>query len=557
MCRKHHSMKLTTFFSIWFCLVTLPLAAFAQTNDSVLLSRAESSHYEETSRYDDVLRFFNELQLRSPLMRQEFFGRTQEGRAMPLVILSDPPISDPREARASGKPVIFIMANIHAGEVEGKEAMQHLARRILTGDLHPLLDKLIVLIAPDYNADGNESISTTNRVMQYGPIGGVGRRENAQGYDLNRDYMKMEAPETRALIALFNTWDPLLTVDLHTTDGSYHGYHLTYSIPLNPTINSGILSWSRDKMMPALTRAMSRDGFRTYYYGNFVGVAPAPGQPETRSWYAFSQQPRVGQNYVGFRNRLTILSEAYSYLDFEDRIAVTSAFVEEILKFSAANAKEIREITTHADQETINRARASTPPQIGVEYKPTVLAKKIPVLVGQVTNAVNPRSGIKMTVAIKDLFTAVPMWDYGLFTATRSVPEARAYLFRAEDGLHVVTEKLLAHGIAVETLTAPLTIAVENFAITNVTTNPRAFQAHHEVKLAGQFKTETVTFPEGSLLVRTAQPLGTLAAYLLEPETDDGLVTWNFLDAYVGPGKVYPISKLTTDANISARILQP
>ena len=210
------------------------------------------------------------------------FGRTQEGRALPLVILSDPPVSQPREARAAGKPVIFIMANIHAGEVEGKEAVQHLARRLLTGDLRPLLDKLIILIAPDYNADGNEQISATHRTAQNGPIGGVGIRENAEGLDLNRDYIKMEAPETRALIGLFNTWDPHLTVDLHTTDGSYHGYHLTYSIPLNPTSDTNILSYSRDTMMPALTQAMSKDGFRTYYYGNFTGRAPGPGEPETR-----------------------------------------------------------------------------------------------------------------------------------------------------------------------------------------------------------------------------------------------------------------------------------
>lgn len=550
-------MKLTAFLCLWLCLVALPAPVSAQTNAGALLSRAEASHYEETSRYDDVLHFFNELQLRSPLLRQEFFGRTQEGRAMPLIILSDPPISQPGEARASGKPVIFVMANIHAGEVEGKEAVQHLARRILIGDLHPLLDKLVILIAPDYNADGNEPISTTNRVSQNGTIGGVGHRENAQGLDLNRDYIKMEAPETRALIALFNAWDPHLTVDLHTTDGSYHGYHLTYSIPLNPSANPGLLSWSRDKMMPALTKAMSKDGFRTYFYGNFVGSAPAPGQPETRTWNAFSPQPRVGQNYIGFRNRLTILSEAYSYLDFQDRIAVTTAFVEEILKFSAAHADEIREVTARADRDSINRAGANPPPQIGVEYKPAALPKKVPLLVGQVTNAVNPRSGMNMLAAVKDHFTAVPMMDYEFFTATRSVPEARAYLFRPEDGLHVVTEKLLAHGIAVEALTAPLTVGVENFMITNVNTNPRAFQGHHEVKLAGRFDHETVTFPEGSLLVRTAQPLGTLAAYLLEPETEDGLVTWNFLDSYIGPGKIYPIAKLMSDANISARLLPP
>ena len=548
-------MKSAALLCVLAWLAALPCAAPGQTNQGDLLSRAESSNYQETSRYEDVLRFFNELQQRTPFLRQQAFGRTQEGRALPLVILSDPPVSQPREARAAGKPVIFIMANIHAGEVEGKEAVQHLARRILTGNLRSLLDKLIILIAPDYNADGNERISTSNRAAQNGPIGGVGIRENAEGLDLNRDYIKMEAPETRALIGLFNTWDPDLTVDLHTTDGSYHGYHLTYSIPLNPASDTNILSYSRDTLMPALTQAMSRDGFRTYYYGNFTGRAPGPGEPETRTWNAFSPQPRVGQNYLGLRNRLTILSEAYSYLDFHDRIQVTEAFVEEIFKYSAAHADEIRQLTARADRDAIFNAQASNPPQIGVAYEPKALPEKVPLLVGQVTNAVNPRSGLKMTVVVKDKFTAVPMEDYEFFAATRTVPQGRAYLFSAAEGLRVVTDKLLAHGIAVEELTAPLTVEAENFTITNVHKNAVIFQRHHEVRLAGQFKMETVTFPEGTRLVRTAQPLGTLAAYLLEPESEDGLVTWNFLDAYLAPGQVYPIAKLTQDAKFSSRLL--
>ena len=143
---------------------------------------------------------------------------------LPLMILSDSPISNPRDARATGKPVVFIMANIHAGEVEGKEAMLHLSRRILFGDLRPLLSKLIILIAPIYNADGNEKINLNNRTAQNGPIGGVGVRENSKGYDLNRDYMKLDSPEAQSLVNLCNRWDPHLTVDLHTTNGSYHGY---------------------------------------------------------------------------------------------------------------------------------------------------------------------------------------------------------------------------------------------------------------------------------------------------------------------------------------------
>src|SRR5262245_57496577 len=137
----------------------LVMSSIAAAQGDNLKSRAEQTSYEKTSRNDDVLRFFSELQKRSPLVGIQSFGTSVEGRALPLVILSDPPISDPRDARASGKPIVFVFANIHAGEVEGKEAMQHMARRIVLGNLRPLLDKLVILIAPIYNADGNEKIS--------------------------------------------------------------------------------------------------------------------------------------------------------------------------------------------------------------------------------------------------------------------------------------------------------------------------------------------------------------------------------------------------------------
>src|SRR6266436_6157241 len=278
-------MKSATAFPAVVMLALVPLAATPQPPEDSLKSRAEQTNYEETSRYDDVVRFFNQLQQRTSLMRLENFGKSHEGRALPLAILSDPPIAQPREARVSGKPIVFVLANIHAGEVEGKEAAQHLARRLLNGDLRPLLKKLIILIVPIYNADGNERISLTNRVPQNGPIGGVGKRENAQGLDLNRDFIKLEAPETQSLIRLCNRWDPHIMVDLHTTDGSYHGYHLTYSIPLNPSVDPKLTDYHRDKLMPALAKAMSKQhSFRTYYYGNFANTTSESAKPNERAW---------------------------------------------------------------------------------------------------------------------------------------------------------------------------------------------------------------------------------------------------------------------------------
>src|SRR5258706_240486 len=206
---------------------------------------AESSHYLSTSRYDDVMAFVAAIQRADANIRVETFATTNEGRALPLVIAGPPGVVDPRSAKATGLPVVFIMANIHAGEVEGKEAAQMLLRDLVSTH-RKLRNDLIVLFAPIYNADGNEPISTEHRKTQHGPEHGVGVRENAQGLDLNRDYLKLESPEARGLIHnVIARWDPLLTVDLHTTNGSYHGYHPTYAPTLNPDAPESIIDFAR------------------------------------------------------------------------------------------------------------------------------------------------------------------------------------------------------------------------------------------------------------------------------------------------------------------------
>jgi hypothetical protein len=535
-------------------VLLLAISSRAQGTGNDLKTRAELSNYQETSRYADVLAFFGQLEKESPLLHLQTFGRTGEGRDLPLAIISEPPVT-PREARDSGKTIVFVLANIHAGEVEGKEACQEIAKRLTGGDLRPLLGKVIVLMAPIYNADGNERISLTNRTEQNGPIGGVGTRENSQGLDLNRDFMKVEASETKALIQLFNEWDPHLTVDLHTTDGSYHGYHLTYSPPLNPSTDGPLLEYHRKKMLPALTKALLRDyGFRIYFYGNFASEdslkqdifrGEAKNEPkEPKIWRAFSPQPRVGFNYVGLRNRLYILSEAYSYLDFQRRIAVTEAFVTEILKYSAANGAEIRRLTREADARTIALGRNDKDRQIAVQYTPKALPKPVPILVGEVVKKTNALSGHEMTAMVEDAVTPVKMMDYGLFAAARSVPLARAYLIPHKEEVGAIVEKLKAHGIVVEELARPLSTDVERFTVEKVTRAPRRIQGHDNVKVTWRSDEEKVRFEAGTYFVRTSQPLGLLAAYLLEPESDDGLVAWNFLDAFLEPQKVLPVYKL-------------
>jgi hypothetical protein len=529
----------------FFAMLALAAAAAAQAPPPQ--TRAERTAYEETTRYDEVRAFIDALAA-TGRVRVESFGRSEEGRDLPLMIIGDPPAASPEQARAAGRPVVFVMGNIHAGEVEGKEAILHLARRMTGGDLQPLLNGAVWLFAPIYNADGNERISVENRWQQNGPIGGVGTRENARGLDLNRDFMKLDTSEGRALVALLARWDPDVVIDLHTTNGSYHGYHLTYSPSLNPNADARLLAYARERLLPAVSQAMaSRHNVRTYYYGNFTTLDAmnaerlefATGETGTRVWRTFDHRPRFGNHYVGLRNRIAILSEAYSYLDFAGRVRVTEAFVEEIMRFVTENAAGIRALLTSIDA-------APPPAEAGVTFELAALPAPVDILVGAVEQKMNPRSGRAMTAMIEDRAVPTPMLDYGRFVAgqTRRLPPEYVVPARP-DGLHqTIAARLRLHGIGFREIDRPAPMNVERFVIRTVTHAERSFQGHQETTVAGVWEQAAVDLPGGSLVISTNQPLSRLIFYLLEPESDDGLTTWNVLDAALAPGATHPVLKV-------------
>ncbi|HEY8310078.1 MAG TPA: M14 family zinc carboxypeptidase, partial [Gemmatimonadaceae bacterium] len=230
-------------------------------------TRAELTDYNQTSSYGDVIAFINGLRSRNAPLAFGSIGKTTEGRDIPYLIASRPLVTTPEEARKLGRPIVYVNANIHAGEVEGKEALLALVRDLTYQRGPNVLDSLVLIAVPIYNADGNEKFAdeSINRTEQNGPAS-VGQRPNGQGLDLNRDYVKAEAPETRASLAMFNKWDPDVYVDLHTTDGSYHGFALTYSPSLNPASYApgfpGDLT--RDTILPEIRTRMRSRGFEVF-----------------------------------------------------------------------------------------------------------------------------------------------------------------------------------------------------------------------------------------------------------------------------------------------------
>ncbi len=517
-----------------------------------LRSRAEITNYEETSSYADIQRVINGLVSSSPLVHTESFGKTEEGRDLPLLVISDPKVTTPEAARKLGRPLVFVQANIHAGEVEGKEAVLVLARRLTSGDLKPLTRQLVILIAPNYNADGNEKVNVQNRTAQYGPVAGVGTRENGKGLDLNRDYMKLDSLEARSLVGLMNKWDPHVLIDLHTTNGSYHANHLTYSPILNPNADARLIEFTRERMLAPIRAAMLKNhNWRTYYYGNFApedgggreSSRVDPANPGNVTWRTFDHRPRFGNNYAGLRNRIAILSEAYSYLDFKGRVDVTEDFVDEIWKSVAANAKQIMSLTAQADRQ-FTAPENATPVELGLDFEIRALPEKVGVFVGDVKKVLNPRSGKEM-LAMTDMAVPVSMKDYGVFAATRSAAMPKGWLIPANPRLAAAIERLRWHGLKVEEVTTSAQVSVERFTISDYTRAERVFQGRREARLKGIFEQAQLSVTPGALFVPADQPLARLAFYLLEPESDDGLVTWNIIEEGLAAGQTYPIYRVT------------
>jgi hypothetical protein len=523
------------------------------------LTRPEATNFVETSRYDDVVSFMKAMAAASPQIHLATYGYTYEGRPMPLAVIGAPDASAASVLK-TGKTRVFIQGNIHAGEVEGKEALLRLLRSIAKGERAAWFKDVVLLITPIYNADGNERVSVANRGAQLGPVGGMGTRPNAQGLNLNRDAMKLETAEGRSLARLLNDYDPHVDVDLHTTDGSDHGYYLTYDPGGSPNTSAGITATLRNDLLPAVTRAVkTKHDWDFFYYG---GASSRGGE---RAWYGDLDlyKPRYTHTYFGIRNRLGILSETYSYATFEDRINAAYWFVEEIVDFAARNGVAIRKATAAADAESIIGT--------GQMVRGKLSRFKDPVTVvladtKEERNPYVPDRPMRRRLNGSERMETMP--HYGLIEPTETSIAPRAYVIQAPAAaapvappsapgppfgpprdpaarmMASVIDRLEAHGIRCFKTTTEMTLKVERFRIESSKQEEREFEGHKLRTLTGAWQPVDETLRAGSLVVPMDQPLARLAFMLLDARSDDGLMAWNVLDAVLGqnPGpEFYPV----------------
>jgi hypothetical protein len=476
------------------------------------LTRAESSGYTETSRHADVMTFLAALDGDARLHRTDF-GVSPEGRALPLLVLSTRGVRSPEDARRVGLPVVLVLCGIHAGEVEGKEAILMLLRDQLAG-AGDLLEHLTLLVVPLFNPDGNDRIDPKNRALdlaklhgQIGPVGGVGTRTNASGINLNRDYMRQEAPEMRLLqTQVCQPWAPDLTIDCHATNGSVHRFQLTYDTA--HTTGSGRIepiALVRDVLLPEVTRRVrAASGRETFFYGNFVADEGGTGE----GWTTYTHHPRFGSNYRGLTGRCDILFECFSYLPFEERVATTYELLEHTLRLAGERGAVIRQAVDYA---------ATPRPDVAVRYRLDATATPARIL----TRTPRTLDGAPSEVVIPHLAN---------FVGTEVVQRPWGYAVPPEVGVH-----LARHGLATRILDRDTPAAVELAIVDGVAGEGsrsilEASQSG-ELEILAHLEATTTVLPAGTHLIETDQRLGAIATYLCEARSDDGLVATGLIAA--------------------------
>jgi dipeptidyl-peptidase 4 len=476
-------------------LVAPQSSAFAQTMQQ-LRTPMEESGFQRYTSHAEMWDYLLALRARSAEMRLGTYGETRERRELPYAVFSRPAVATPAEAALLGRPVVVLAANVHGGERTFRESLLILLRAIATPGTpeNALLDHMVIVAAPQINPDGFEATAR-------------GQRGNAWGIDLNRDYIKLGHPEIASYVGnVINAWTPHLYVDGH--NGGVFPYNVTYQCPSHASPDQRLTALCDDEIFPAIDRALNAQGYRSWYYN--------VGAPTEERWPTGGNQARIGRNYGGFVNSVGILFESPGWQEIEPGVKSGVIALRAVLDYVRQNPARLMATVNTARLETIALAGRGEV-VVDMEYAPEDRRVSYELGVGQgADRRIVPVTGaqlIKKPVA----------------TATRARPWAYVLPRDAVDAVAM----LRRHGITVEQLQDSARLTVQAYVIGDISHSPQYNHAATvQVTVADVIDVER-SFPRGSYIVPTGQVLGRLAAHMLEVETDDNVVYWNTMDAWL------------------------
>lgn len=481
------------------------------------VSVAERSGFTRTATEAEVDEILAATAAADSRMARWTMGESNEGRPIQALKIGWGP-----EGADDDRMTVVIIGGIHSGECAGKEALFDITRAMVAGQHAGWLEQMRLVVVPSLSPDSNSQRAVDNRPGQIGPVDGMGVRPNAQGLDLNRDFVKLESPEIRSLVAAMNQYDADVLIDLHTTNGSQHRYELTYDPPHHPMTPSLVREFLRGELLPTITEKAADKGISLFYYGNF-------DRSHSR-WTTYGYEGRYSTNYMGLRGKLGILSEAYSYATYPKRIEASRVFVEEVLNYLTANRDEVRQVL-----ETESRIIP------GAEVALTARLDAFPESVKVRGYRPDPADeGLER----EDYDYEVQF--FGDFQTDISEPLPSGYFIAGKNDR--IAELLELHGIKFERRELSDGLSVEAYEISECAEADRPFQGHKMVRLSGRWQPANGVETGEGIWVDCRQPLAALVAVILQPESVDSIATWNVIPVgELQPGMTFPVLRVRAE----------
>jgi murein tripeptide amidase MpaA len=549
------NLRLLALFAVVLRLFASPELS-AQTLD--WRTPAEAAEYRTTPDYAETVAYLERIAAAAPgQVRIENFGKTGEGRDLKIVIASSDGVFDPTAVHASGRAILLVQNAIHAGEMDGKDSCLALLRDIaVTKSRAALLDHVVFVFIPVYNLDGHERRSAYNRINQNGPAV-IGWRGNGSNINLNRDYLKADAPETRAFLKMFHRWMPDFFVDDHVTDGADFQYDVTFNADATPDVAPGIARWLREAVTPELEREVDAAGHLAFPTLINLNDDTDPAKGLTN----MTNPPRFSTGEMILENRPGLLVEMHMLKDYKTRVTGNYEILRALLEVLNRDGAKLIALNKEADAAA---AQLGTHPLSNQKF-PLALA---------ITNDTNPVvfHGYQFTRALSEVsgtmwvsYSREP-WNVTLPLATgikvvaATTPPA-AYIVPPQ-WTHVI-DVLAAHDVAMRRTTVAWTGKVEHYRCSGMQWQGPPFEGRHPI-FAGEgagadpgrfgqctLTTEEMTFPAGSVVVPLNQRLSKVAIHWLEPEAPDSAVRWGFFDPVFEQreyGESYVLEKLARES---------